>query len=176
MFFLVFEDVEELFREIESFIDIRYYKAGLLDNNSIIVYNSIFSLPNLGIAVSGDWNRIDTFLVLKAKTNLNIREVPQKIGGMKYVVDQMSNQKSVEFKLGGIYPSIDNVIVAGRVATISEDNDSTELYKIFSTKIKKAFKKIGTFYVGKVAEEKLKSGWRLVTNEKSPREYDLVAI
>jgi hypothetical protein len=47
------------------------------------------------------------------------------------------------------------------------------LYKLFSNKIKKKFKKIGTFYVGKIAEEKLKEGWRLVTNEKSPREYDL---
>jgi hypothetical protein len=51
-----------------------------------------------------------------------------------------------------------------------------ELFKLLSTKIKKEFKKIGTFYVGKAAEEKLKLGWRLVTNEKSPREYDLELI
>ena len=44
---------------------------------------------------------------------------------------------------------------------------------ILSTKIKKEFKRIGAFYVGKEAEEKLKTGWRLVTNENSPKEYDL---
>jgi hypothetical protein len=83
------------------------------------------------------------------------------------------NQKSVTLKLGGIYKDAENVIVAGRVATVSEDSDSNELYKLFTTKLKKEFKKIGTFYVGRKAEEKLKMGWRLVTNEKSPKEYDL---
>lgn len=30
--------------------------------------------------------------------------------------------------------------------------------------------------MGKSAEEKLKEGWRLVTNEKSPRGYDIALI
>lgn len=34
---------------------------------------------------------------------------------------------------------------------------------------------MGSFYVGRSVEEKLKGGWRLVTNDKSPKEYDLVA-
>ena len=83
----------------------------------------------------------------------------------------MSNPQSIEIKIGGIYK--ENVIVAGRVATISEDSDSIELFKLLSTKLKKEFKKIGAFYVGKSAEQKLKEGWRLVTNEKLSKEYDL---
>lgn len=173
IFFAVLEDVEQILRDIETTIGIRYYKAGLLDSASIPTYNSIFDAPNVGVALSGDWNRIDRYIIIKETIPLNIREVPQRAGGVKFAVDPMINPKSIELKLGGIYQRGENVIVAGRIATVSEDSDSNELYKLFSTKIKKAFKRIGMFYVGKIAEEKLKEGWRLVTNEKSPKEYDL---
>ena len=157
----------------EATVDIRYYKTGLLNSKSIPSYNSIFDTPNVGLTSSGDWNRIDDYLVMKKSTLLNIEEVPQRVGGIKFAVDQLLNPKSVTLKVGGIYQEKENIIVAGRIATVSEVNDSNELYKLFSTKIKKTFKRIGTFYVGKIAEEKLKEGWRLVTNEKSPKEYDL---
>lgn len=173
MFFTLLEDIEIIIRYFESAIEIKYYKTGLLDSKNIPTYNSLLNAPNVGYTLSGDWNRIDEYLITKKNTSLNIEEVPQRVGGIKYAIDQGNNPKSIELKIGGIYKKIENVIVAGRVATISEDPDSIELFKLLSTKIKREFKKIGTFYVGKSAEKKLNEGWRLVTNEKSPREYDL---
>lgn len=172
MFFAMLEDIENSIRDIESMIDIQYYKTGLLDSKSIPTYKSVFYVPNIGVALSGDWNRLDNYLITKKTTLINVREVPQKTGETKFAVDQMNNPKSIEMKLGGIYRE-KNVIVAGRISTISEDSDSNELYTIFTTKLKKELKKIGVFYVGKKAEDKLRLGWRLVTNEKSPKEYDL---
>lgn len=172
MFFAMLEDIENSIRDIESMIDIQYYKTGLLDSKSIPTYKSVFYVPNIGVALSGDWNRLDNYWITKKTTLINVREVPQKTGETKFAVDQMNNPKSIEMKLGGIYRE-KNVIVAGRISTISEDSDSNELYNIFTTKLKKEFKKIGVFYVGKKAEDKLRLGWRLVTNEKSPKEYDL---
>jgi hypothetical protein len=172
MFFLTLDDIEQVLRDIETSIDIRYYKTGLFDNKSVPVYDSLFDTPDLGTTISGDWNRIDNYLILKRSIPINIREVPQRTGEIKFAVDQLTNPKSIELKLGGIYQKKENVIVAGRVSTISDVEDSKELYKLFTNKIKKGFEKIGTFYVGKKALEKLKSGWRLVTNEKSPKEYD----
>lgn len=173
MFFTILEDIEPILRDIEATIGIRYYKAGLLDIENIPAYNTIFDIPNIGTTLFGDWNRIDHYIILKKAISLNIREVPQRAGGVKFAVDQQINPQSIELKLGGIYQEQKNIIVAGRVATISDDSDSNELYKLFSTKIKKAFKKIDVFYVGKTVEEKLREGWRLVTNEKLPRDYDL---
>lgn len=171
MFFAMYEDIKQIFQDIEKTINIRYYMAGLLNDNHIPTYNSIFDVPNIGMASFGDWNRVDRYLILKSTRTLSVQEIRQRTGELKFAVDQMVNHKSIEFKLGGVYK--DNVIVAGRIATISEDEESIEMYKLFSKKIKKAFKKIGTFYVGKIAEDKMKEGWRLVTNEKLPREYDL---
>jgi len=170
---MLLEDIEKTIRDFESLIEIQYYRTGLLDSKNIPTYNSLFEAPNIGVALSGDWNRVDNYLITKKSTQLNIREVPQRTGEIKFAIDQMNNPKSIELKLGGIFKEKENVIVGGRIATISEDSDSLELYKLLSTKIKKEFKNIGAFYVGKSAEEKLKIGWRLVTNEKSPKEYDL---
>ncbi len=174
MFFATKEDVENSIRDIESLIDIQYYKTGLLENKNIPTYKSLFDVPNIGLSFSGDWNRTDNYLITKKTILLIVREIPQKTGETKFTVDQMNNPKSIEIKLGGIYKEKENVLVAGRISTISEYSDSNELYKLFTTKLKKKFKKIGPFYVGKKAEEKLKMGWRLVTNEKSPKEYDLI--
>jgi len=173
MFFALLEDISPILTIVEKTTDLKYYRSGLADNNDVINYMTMFDIPNIGFTTSGDWNRIDSYLILKKTTPLIIRDVPQRRGGVKFAVDQLLNPKSIEFKLGGIYKDLSNVIVASRVATASEDQDSLELFKLFSLKIKKEFKKFGAFYVGKNAEEKLKLGWRLVTNEKLPKEHDL---
>lgn len=173
MFFALLEDIENVLSGIETSIDILYYKTGLFDSKNIFTYKSLFDAPSIGIVFSGDWNKIDSYLAIKTTTQLVIRDVPQRKGEMMFAVDQLKNPKSIEVKVGGIFQGMENVIVAGRIATVSDDIDSNELYQLFTAKIKRSFKKIGTFYVGRNVEEKLKEGWRLVTNEKSPKEYDL---
>jgi hypothetical protein len=173
MFFATFQDFAQILLNIELNIDLKYYKTGLVSCIDIPTYNSIFNTPNLAITHSGDWNNIDEYLVMKNLTNLKVEDVPQRKGGTKYDVNQIYNPDSIEIKLGGIFQHKENVIVAGRVSTISISDVSNELYKIFSSKIKSNFKKIGAFYVGKNAEEKMQQGWRLVTNEKMPKEFDL---
>ncbi len=174
MFFALLEDMQSVVEEIEASVDIKYYKMGLLDRRNVPAYNSLIDTPDVGLTHSGDWNRIDSYLVLKKQTQLNIRDVPQRNGTLKFAVDQLINPNSIEIKPGGICMVKENVLVAGRIATVSAENESLELYKLFSKPIRKVFRKIGSFYVGRKAEEKLKAGWRLVTNEKSPKDYDLM--
>lgn len=173
MFFAILEDFTPLFQEIENSLNIFYHLAGLYNFRKTSVFRTIFDTPNFGFVSSGDWNKIDRYLILKENESLNIREVIQKDGSVKFAVDQMNNLKSIELKMGGIFSDIEKVIVAGRISTISDDVDSTELFKLFSSRIKKNFRKIDSFYVGSMAEIKLKQGWRLVTNEKSPIDFDL---
>lgn len=172
-FFTILEDLIPIFKEIEDLVDIRYHLAGLQNCSEILVFSTIFETSNLGIATSGDWNKIDRYLILQENESLNIREVIQKDGSVKFAVDQMHNLKSVELKIGGIFSDIEKVIVAGRISNISDDVDSNKIFELFSSTIKKNFRRIDSFYVGSKAEEKLKEGWRLVTNEKSPIDYDL---
>jgi hypothetical protein len=173
--FTISSDIDMILKKVESSYDIHYFKMGMFDNRDIPRYKSIFDAPNIGFTLSGDWNRIDRYLIMPSDTFLNIQEYPQKAGGIRYAVDQAANPQSIELKLGGVYKEKEGVLVAGRIATISESKFSLDVFKLFSSLIRKDFKRIGSFYVGKNAEEKLKAGWRLVTNDKSPKEYDLAA-
>ena len=173
MFFALISDMEHILKKAESSLDIHYFKMGMFDSRDVPHYQSIFDAPNLGFTLSGDWNRIDSYLVIPESAWLDIRDIPQRAGGIKYAVDQSANAKSVELKLGGIYKERENILVAGRIGTISESEFSLAAFKLFSSLIRAEFKKIGSFYVGKSAGEKLREGWRLVTNDKSPKEYDL---
>jgi hypothetical protein len=172
MFFVDPDDIDPILRQIEDSNNIHYFMTGLLDSATIPQYDTFSQIPDLGYVSEGDWNKIDSYLILPRNTNLNIRSIPQRAGGIKYAVDQMINEKSVVLKPGGIFNN--EILVAGRVATISEEKFSVDLYKAFSLIIKKKkFKRIGEFYVGPSALQKLHSGWRLVTNEKLSRGFDL---
>jgi|SRR6185437_6375007 len=173
MFFALLVDFEPILKSIEEMFSIQYYETGLFDSKSTPGYKSIFEVPNLGYTKFGDWNRIDNYLIIPKNTHLKIEEIPQKKGGIKYAVDQGLNHVSITVKLGGIFLEKENIIIAGRVATISDYPFSNEIYKAFSRKIKKSFRYIGAFYVGKEAEKRLKEGWRLVQDEERSEEYDL---
>jgi len=171
---MLFEDMEDIMKDIEQKVGINYFKSGLFDSyEEIDLYNSIFDTPHPGYVDFGDWNKIDIYTINPKDIEFNLREVPQFKGGIKIAVGPYLNPKSIELKIGGIFTKKENVIVAGRVATASDDNDSIELYKLISSRIKKKFKRFGMFYVGEKAEEKLRLGWRLVTNEKLATGFDL---
>jgi hypothetical protein len=100
LFFITKADVENVFSEVESTFDVQYYLMGLFDKPEAVHYCSLLDDPNFGLASFGDWNHINRHLILSKNTKLNVRDVPQRKGGIKYAVDQMLNPKSLEIKLG----------------------------------------------------------------------------
>lgn len=172
-FFATLVDINPVLEGIEGLFAVSYHKTGLFDNRDIPFYKTVFDVPNLGYTLHGDWNYTDTYLVMPKEELLVIRNVPQRAGGTKYAVDQALNLDSVTLTMGGQYLKKENILVAGKVGTISDTLFSLDYFKKFTSQLRK-FKKIGSFYVGKEAEEKLRNGWRLVTDDGRPKEYDLV--
>ncbi|MDR7210602.1 hypothetical protein [Flavobacterium piscis] len=171
LFFATATDIEQIAKSIEKDFSIKYYEMGLFDKKSNISYDSVAEISNFGFPKIGDWNRDLRLMIIPKKMTLVVREVPQKNGGIKYAIDPLENQTSICFQFGGIYQ--EGILLGGSCGTSFLNDFSLAVFNGFSAKVKKSFKKIGTFYVGKEAEEKLRTGWRLVTNEKSPKEYDL---
>lgn len=165
-------DFFEILKEVESKKEFKYFQTGLFDDTNIVNYNSLFDYSNLGNASFGSQSLNDCFLMIPKNNELKIRAVPQRKGGVKYAVDQLVNEESIIIQTGGIYK--DGIFVAGRIGTVKENSFSNELYSLFFRTIKKKFVKVGNCYVGKLAKEKLDSGWRFVLNEGSPKEYDLM--
>ncbi|WP_326981995.1 hypothetical protein VUJ46_17455 [Chryseobacterium sp. MYb264] len=172
LFFATKEDIEPIMKIIEYNHSIRYYEMGLFDERESSTYNSVLEILNFGTPKNSDWNKDLRLMAMPKGIPLVTRTVPQVKGGVKYAIDPSQNQTSICFQFGGIYN--EGILLAGSCGTAFINDFSLEVFKDFSSHIKKEFKKIDNFYVGEKAEEKLKEGWRLVTNEKLSKEYDLV--
>jgi len=168
--FLCGEDIRPIVELIERDFDLNYFVARSPDSEAIPKLDSL--LDTKGVVNYGDWNLNNDYLIIEKGKPLNIRSVEQRKGGVRYFVDQKENPDSIIFKPSGIFK--EKILVGGFVGTISDTEFSLKLYKAFSMLIKKNFKKrIGNFYVGEKALMNLHQGWRLVTDDKSPIEYDL---
>jgi hypothetical protein len=163
-------DFEMLLQTIESSRELQFVRAGLFDvpdpNRMLTLLDS-----NLGIAVKGDNNLEARYLVADRMESIKVRPVPQYGGGMKYAIDQKNNPKTIVFWPGGMFG--ETCVIAGNVGTISDDEASLAIFKLFSKEIKRQFEKIKSFHVGKEAGGLLNKGWRLTSSVKSPRSYDL---
>ena len=103
---------------------------------------------------------------------MNVREVEQVDGGIRYIVDQLKNEKSVFLWPGGIHRN--QYLICGHIATIHTGEKSKKIYSMFEKSIKKQCKtKVGRYYVGNEAI-KLRNKVRFITiNINQSEEYDL---
>lgn len=171
MFFATLKDLQPIIEFIETTYSIKYYKMGMFDNDVNNQILSILKIENVGKPSVGDWNKDIRFLMIPKDASLTVRSIPQKAGGIKYATDSLANQTSLCIQIGGVFK--EGIIIPGTLGTTYSSTFSDEIFKTFSSKIKKEFKKIDEFYVGSEAEGKLSEGWRLVTNEKLSQEFDL---
>jgi hypothetical protein len=171
LFFSTLADIEPIVNIVEKTFSMKYYEMGLFDSSSLCEYDSVFEISNFGFPKVGDWNKDLRLIAIPKEMSLAIREIPQRVGGIKYAIDPLVNHNSICFQFGGVFQ--EGILLAGNCFTTNPNDFSLQVFKAFSSRVKKNFKKIGSFYVGEEAEVKLKEGWRLVTNEKSPKEYDL---
>mgnify|MGYP001199456022 CR=1 FL=1 len=174
VFFAIEDDLFSILEAVEQEYEIEYVVMGRFETDDCKKYDTFKKIPKFGLTDHGDWVTSEHRYLIKAKdTALNIEEFMLSRGGVVYLIDQKLNTDTVVFVPNGVYTRNEKVIVAGRLSTISDSKLSLAIYKPLSSKIRKKFDRIGAFYVGPKAKEKLKDGWRLVQSVKSPNEYDL---
>lgn len=164
------QDAQLLLRMVSAAKNAIFVRAGLFDSAELHPVGAL-ELSDIGFARSGDINHEPTYLVAEAVSQFQVRPVPQRNGGVKYAIDQNLNPDTVVLTLGGRYS--DNVVVAGRMGTVSSTKDSLDLYKLFERIIKKTFTRVRAYYVGPQAMEALRRGERLTASVRSPELYDL---
>ena len=167
-FFALKEDLIELVKSIESNFNIKCAHTGLLDEKIDCILSLQDVLKHHQVKF-GDWNFNNSYLLIPYRCELQIREVAQRKGGIKYAIDQMKNEDSAVFSLGGEY---DNAIVASKIGTISNTKFAKEFMLYISAYVKQ-YKNISNFYISSRAFEKAKKGVRLTTNTRQSTEYDL---
>ncbi len=139
---------------------------------SYVRTRAIWHADQLGKSESGNHITDKIYLVHDISESIDVREVPQRRGGVRYSIDQEMNPHTVGLTAGGSFG--ENVVISGQLGIGTGDARSDELAALLLREMKKRFSKIKSYYVGAEAESLLDSGARLTINETASREYDLV--
>jgi hypothetical protein len=172
-FFATAEDIRKVLRAVEESCPLLYVRCGLFDESERPVFRGFSSLPELGVACTGQSHLEPTFLVLLAEDSPTVRIVPQRRDGNKYAVDQQANPGTVTIRPGGIYEN--STLIAGMVGTIHKDEKAATLMNAFSGALKRGFTKTKSYLVGPEAKKLLALGMRLTHSVSAPAEFDLSA-
>jgi hypothetical protein len=171
-FFATRDDLIDVLRPIEAAESFRYVQEGaILAGHERPVWNFAEGIPDLGIAKDGDQAGEMSWLLVPENEALRPELVVEYSGRRREIVDQSTTPASVELTAGGIFKV--NVIIPGRIATISDDTWSQRMHGRLARAFRKRFRRIQSYWVGKQAEAMFRSGARLTFRAASPPEYDL---
>lgn len=165
-------DLEPGIRAFEAKRSVKYMETGLFETYPTEVYYSLLDVPDLGIAKYGQVPLEDSYLVLDASTEVLIREIPQRRGGVRYALDGMVNPISLLFSPGGMYQ--ESALIVGELWPCSDEPAAIELYRLFAREVTRGFTVVGRLYhCGPEALQLARAGIRLTHDVRSPIEYDI---
>ncbi len=169
-FFATEQDFQHLIRAFEATAQCQYFEAGGFDNPDIPTYTSLRDVPTLGRVQNHSTVLAPRLLLLPLDVTLTVRPVSQRAGGVRYLVDQLANPYGFLLTIGGTFQP--GVLVASEASTLATDATSLALFASWAKAVRKQ-RRMGYAYVGPEAAHLLTGGWRLVTDARSPVEYDL---
>jgi hypothetical protein len=174
MFFATADDLLPVFERVEKRHGLAYTLRELAESAALTKVFSGAAIPTLRAPAPAP-NAIcgHPYLATPADVSVLVREVPQVGGGVRYTFDQVTTPDSVEVTPGGFYR--DDILLYGRVATISTTPFSKQVYRAFASAIAARFRRVRAFYVGPQAAKFWRGGCRLTIGADSPIEYDLAA-
>jgi hypothetical protein len=170
-FFASPDDLLRVFDRVESQHSISFVLAGMFETSQFAVFHAGAALPTLRSPAGRQSIECPTYLVMPVSTPINVRSVPQRTGGVSFAIDQLENPDSTTLTHGGFHSP--DVLISGRVATVSVTPTGKKLQSAFSRAIAKQFTRVKAFYVGPEAYNCLQQGCRLTFNVDAPPEYDL---
>jgi len=170
-FFATLDDLLPVFERAEGKLDLSYTLAGLGKSPHVTTSQAGVSLPSLRLPAESSATDCATYLVMPRGLPVNVRPISQRAGGILYAVDQLVNPDSITLTHGGLFAP--EVLISGRIATVSNTPSAKAIQSAFSNAIGKLFTRINAFWVGPLAAEMLARGFRLTQAVQSPLEYDL---
>jgi len=171
-FFATADDLLPMFSLVEGKRSLKYTRTGNFDVPIASSYSTAVALPTLGERVAHpDAVACPAYLVTEREAEIQFREIALSSGGRKWAVDQLVNPDSTVFSHGGIYG--DDVLLYGRVSTVSTSTLAASLQRTFESALKRSFERVQAFYVGSHAMKLLEQGYRLTSGANSSTEYDL---
>lgn len=171
LFYATAGDLGSVLSPLESERPLQYTLTGLFETDKPRTYESYSNIPDFGRASHPTAAANQSFLLSYQGTDVRVREVPQKAGGVLFSVDQANNQDTIVLRPAGRYGN--NAILCGMMGTVSQTITSRKLYDLVGKHFRKNFKKEREFLVGREAFDLWNAGARLTIGASSPAEFDL---
>ena len=169
LFFATKNDILPVLRGVEAHLPVKYVGFGHFPTPTAPVYHRGEDIPDLGIAPGESHASCPCFLVCDPSLKLNAYPVD---GGRAYAFNQLRNPDTITYWTGGLWKDI--LLYGGfQTCTGTFSTTAKKLLQRYTYHLRKHFKYIGAYYVGKEAEERLRQGKRLTLAEQTPRNFDL---
>jgi len=143
LFFALKEDLLPVFETVERETPLKYVRMGQSTRSDYESFASGVEIPNLGKASAESAINCESFVVTESAVALNVRPIRSTGGIERYCVDQLVNPDSITFTPAGVWNS--DVVLHGRLATVSESAISQALMRRFNSAIRAHFGKIKAF-------------------------------
>jgi hypothetical protein len=168
-FFALRDDLIPFLEIVEGAGSLQYVRCGQYQvGNALEVFSSGHEIPNLGRATTYNACTSETFLVSEPQIAITRRPITRT---SRFAVDQLWNPDTVTFTPSGVWN--EDVVLYGRVATVSDTKLSQKLMRRFHSAAKRCFTKMEEYYVGSNAVVLLRAGKRLTIGAHSPLDCDL---
>jgi hypothetical protein len=171
IFYATAGDLGSVLSPLEAVKPLQYTLTGLFETNIFQTYESYADIPDFGRASHPTAAANRSFLLSYQGTNLRVREVPQKAGGVLFGVDQANNEDTIVLRPAGRHGN--NIILCGMMGTVSQSITSKILYDFVGKQFRRNFEKEREFFVGREAFDLWNAGVRLTIGASSPAEFDL---
>jgi hypothetical protein len=170
-FYATYDDIGEVLEKLEAREDVMYVQTGLFDSDRPHIFESYKAINSLAVSVDGDANHVPGYLIMRKASQIVMRKVPQKSGGIRFAVDQNLIPDSLYFQSGGMCSN--TIIVPGRIGIVHQTAISKGLFEIFARFMVKNFSKVKSYYVGREAYALWRNGMRLGLGLKASTDIDL---
>lgn len=169
-FFATRDDLLPICEDVENKDPLWYVEMGHRLTLDFQAFASADLIPSLGVAKADSWVSTARYLILD--NTLKVGFESKRIGDSDMVaVHQGANPEGIELTPGGVFQ--EGILLSGRLATLGLTKRSTQLYRLFASRIKKRFVRVGAYYVGADAYAHLEQGWRLTGAVQTPVTFDL---
>jgi hypothetical protein len=151
---------------LEATVKLQYALEGMFEQADPTIYQSAADIPQLGVAVHGDYHHEPSYLVLAARAKVRVKEEPQKAGGTLHAVDLRLNRTAFCYQPAGAFDR--KTIICGSVGTAGGLLQARALCKQFWQALRQGFVQVGRYHVGPEAYRLLERGGRLTPSLQCP--------
>jgi hypothetical protein len=170
-FYATYSDIRPVLEQFEAAQQVTYVRTGLFDSTVPQTFESYQAINSLSVSVDGDANHVPGYLIVTDPRKIKIREVPQRTGATKFAIDQSLIPDSLYFQSGGIFSNV--MLVPGRLGIAYQTGIAKSLFDTFAKIVRREFRKVKSYYVGREAYVLCKGGLRLGLSLRANPNLDL---